>query len=147
MTNINELFKVYVSDWAPNGCNDLIFTDSDDQVIGAMSESLFGFNIKPDALGNYTGCLYGESMIMVDSGEFPDYDSSAIQLCHWQPIPMELVLKKLAISPVKTYNDAVKELKDSVYDALKLSHYSRDKANQIYQELFFELDNEGVNYV
>lgn len=110
--NVNDL-KIWVAYWNSNGTNDIIFTDNDYQVIGGLDEALFGFKIKPDALGNYVGCLDGKDMILVDS------PNDSIELCHYESIDYDLCLKKLTVSPMRDWDDAIKRLNDAIKDALK----------------------------
>lgn len=47
-------YKYYVTDWAPNGCNTLIVTDQNNNIVDVLDEVLFGIDVSklrnPDML-------------------------------------------------------------------------------------------------
>ncbi len=129
--------RVAVADWNPNGCNDILFVDSDSQILGGLDNALFGFNISQCRARTYQFALYGESMISesedsaaLNEAENSDDESQAELIeatnrgnssalerfsnCigspyyHWENINVEDALAKLAVSPVLTHAQALK---------------------------------------
>lgn len=100
-------YRFYCTDWAPNGCNDLIITDIDGQLIEYLEGFLFGVNLmKNPAL---ICCFDGESVFGTgkDIGDLEGIDSNDLV----RSIDSDDILQYMTISPINTEVDQLKKIK------------------------------------
>jgi len=124
MKNIDKL-KFYVTDWAPNGTADILITDFDGQLLTSLDEAVFGLPCRPkDRLGNVSVLGYGESIMMIaydDEKSFIEniLDGEISDFCPVSEVSFDEVSEHLAISPVRSAEEAEARLTKAIEKALK----------------------------
>lgn len=116
-----KAFKLYVTDWAPNGTRDLIICDADHQIQAYVPEAVFGgYWSALDSLGNLTVAMYGESIGLIeysDTVESEDEESELLvdavlsgEYSDMEPVAEITVAdleRHLACSPLDPNGDAL----------------------------------------
>lgn len=124
MKNTNKL-KFYVTDWAPNGTADIIITDLDGQLLTSLDEAVFGLPCRPkDSLGNVSVLGYGESIMMIDYADEESFiesilDGEISDFCPVSEVSFDEVSEHLAVSPVRSREEAESRLNMAVKKAIK----------------------------
>lgn len=94
---------LYVCEWAPNGTNDLVIVDEDNQIIEVISEALFGVRVSIDHR------IDGQTALIEDFiGTLATDDLEAGVLVN--SISLETALKRIAVSPVNDGRETVATL-------------------------------------
>ena len=101
--------KYYVTEWNPNGTNDLLIADESGDVVNSVSEATFGINTKDSGLFLSLGQW-------IESVHVDDYDPE--MHCQIKEISYMDLLTQLAISPCDPDGvNKVQEIKNAILDA------------------------------
>lgn len=95
------MLKLFVTDFSPNGTQDLLIVDKTGIVIDSMSEACFGLRVwaKP--------YLSTENLVLPLQGQ--DYDAESECLVY--PVNLESVLRHIAASPVSDGSQVIEFIK------------------------------------
>jgi hypothetical protein len=109
-----QKYNLYVTDWAPNGTNDLLVVDAESGGILEMIESAtFGINVAKGWYGHVIDADQNEVIELSEAqqrrfrqaavnGEPHDWFASTVR-----PISVDELFRKLAVSPVDPDGDDV----------------------------------------
>jgi hypothetical protein len=110
-----EGFEFYACDGNPNGTNDLLITaEGDSEILNAVPEVLFGINCKAldesDQLITHSYQSHVSPIEAINDVE-PEYLHLVSYVRH---MPAELVYESLAVSPVRSANDQLRDILDAL---------------------------------
>jgi hypothetical protein len=100
------MFHFYVSDWGPNGTNDLIITDQDGTIVDSLSEAIFGVLCKLDPMGGAMHCN-GVEVFYVEAA---DLECLQVEDLVYE-FDAEYLLRHVAVSPVSNGSKAIAMIK------------------------------------
>lgn len=102
-------YKLYITDSAPNGTQDLLIVDENNEIIDSIQEATFGapFNYRDEA-GDLLGVIQGHCYISEVIKEDVECGDATLVA----PIHIEQVMSYIACSPIDPEgHDVIKQLK------------------------------------
>jgi hypothetical protein len=100
-------FQFYVTDFAPNGCQDLLVVNQDGDIIDVCSEGVYGMHVTPKK-----ACIAFNEQI-VDDQELKHslMDASSEDITYCYKAKLSTILRHIAVSPVSDGSEVIKFIK------------------------------------
>jgi hypothetical protein len=93
-----KTINLYVTDWAPNGTNDLLVCDENYYIIECIDEVTFGIDVTKSDVDEAQLCADSEQVLCIDDMELVPDNGSDITLV--KRIDLGTLHMKLCISPM-----------------------------------------------
>jgi hypothetical protein len=90
-------FRLYITEWSPNGTSDLVITDIEHNILQVVEEAVFGVN------GDFKYSIEGNEVF--DNAGYDEVD------CRVAEVSLKQVLSSVAVSPVSDGADLIDALK------------------------------------